>query len=361
VSRIFDFITGAGIAQGIFLSVILLMGYRGKIPGNRVLAFLLVALSLSIAHPFFGPYLGPASAKDFLIDPTQSLLNPLIWLFVSSRARSRRIRPLDALHFLPFVAVCAFLNFMPSLLPAARFARAASIAYWGLVLAQAGAYFSLCVGAITRFSLALKENYSRIDAFRLEALHGFMGVILLLVVGRVLGLIIIAHTESAKIADRMMGLFQAFAAYALGAFMVFRKEPDPLGIPGSARGKYGKSPLSREKSEAVLAKADEFMRASRPYLDPELSLPVLAASLCVPRNELSRAINETGGSSFYDYVNRFRIEEFKRLAAETSKRSWKILSLALEAGFNSKPAFNAAFKRLEGTTPSSWISKLPKA
>lgn len=369
MARIFDFIAGAGIIQGVFVAFLLFYGQRGRVPGNRVLAFLLLALAASTAHPFFGPYLGPAGARAFRIDPMQTLMNPLIWLFVSARAAGRRFRPLDLLHFLPFALICAFLQSTAFFFPAiARAAGIISVAYWIFALAQAAAYFLPSVLAIADYSRALEQSYSKVEAFRLEGLHAFMGAILTLLCGRLIGLLILAHSDSIAHADRLMELLQAFAVYFLGLFMALRREPEmpqlaDAGEPSDSaavgtEAKYSKSSLSSQEVALEFSRIERLVETGKSFLDPELSLPVLSQALGMKRNDLSRIINEGGGSSFYDFINRFRIEEFKALARDPKKRGWKIIALAFEAGFNSKPSFNSAFKRLAGTTPSAWISSL---
>jgi AraC-like DNA-binding protein len=360
MARFFDFIAGAGIIQGMFIAILLFSGQRGRAPGNRLLAFLLLVLAASTAHPFFGPYLGPLKARVFMIDPMQTLLNPLIWLFVSARCSGDRFLGKDLLHFLPFAMVCAFLQLSPAFIrDIDGLAIGVSIAYWSLALIQAAVYFFKSYRAIAAYSRALEQSYSKVEAFKLEGLHAFMTIIIVLLAGRLIGLAILAHSESASHSDRLMELLQAFAVYFLGVFMALRREPvlarDAERLP-QAEEKYGKSALSKEEVSRAFAQADARIREDKRYLDPELSLPALASAWGMNRNDLSRIINEGGGSSFYDFVNRHRIAEFKSLARDPEKRSWKILALAFEAGFNSKPAFNSAFKRLTGSTPSSWIS-----
>jgi AraC-like DNA-binding protein len=52
------------------------------------------------------------------------------------------------------------------------------------------------------------------------------------------------------------------------------------------------------------------------------------------------------------------VEEVKRDLADGEKQHLKILSLALDAGFNSKSSFNAIFKKHTGLTPSEYRKKL---
>ncbi|MCK4735219.1 MAG: AraC family transcriptional regulator, partial [Methanophagales archaeon] len=58
--------------------------------------------------------------------------------------------------------------------------------------------------------------------------------------------------------------------------------------------------------------------------------------------------------NFHDFINKYRVEEFKKLAKESPHYS--ILALAFEAGFNSKSSFNSNFKNHTGETPSHYIS-----
>jgi AraC-like DNA-binding protein len=367
MERVFDFIAGAGIIQGVFVATLLFAGKRSSGPGNRILAFLMLALALSTAHPFFGPAIGPRRASSYMIDPMQLLLNPFIWLFVSVRAGLKRFRPRDLLHFGPFALVSAVLMVSPAVPFVAD--SMISIAYWALALVQALAYFVPSARVIHAYSKRLEQSYSRIDAFRLEGLHAFMLVFLALMAGRLAVIAILAHSSSISHADRIMELLQAFAAYFLGVFALFRTEPEAGDGPALAAApsatardglprpepKYEKNPLNAEEVSEAYGRADALLREKKLYLDPELSLPALAEALGMGRNDLSRAINEGGGSSFYDFVNRHRIREFQGLAGDPAKASWKILAIAMEAGFNSKPAFNSAFKRLTGVTPSAWL------
>ena len=70
---------------------------------------------------------------------------------------------------------------------------------------------------------------------------------------------------------------------------------------------------------------------------------------------LSLLINERTGMHFYDFVNRYRVEEAKRLLRESILRDeLSILGIAYEVGFNSKSSFNTAFKKAAGITPSQY-------
>ena len=101
-----------------------------------------------------------------------------------------------------------------------------------------------------------------------------------------------------------------------------------------------------------------YFEQEKPYLDEGLTLTKLAGQLGVTRNQLSSAINNKFGGNFYSFVNRYRVEEVKRLIADPKNKDFTILSLAFQAGFPSKSSFHDIFKRFTGMTPTEYQSKL---
>jgi AraC-like DNA-binding protein len=97
-----------------------------------------------------------------------------------------------------------------------------------------------------------------------------------------------------------------------------------------------------------------FMEREKPYLDPELSLPKLAEHMNVSVHFLSQAINTSLNENFFQFINRYRIEESKKLLACDSKAHYTIVQIAYDAGFNSKTTFNTTFKKLTGISPSEF-------
>lgn len=127
-------------------------------------------------------------------------------------------------------------------------------------------------------------------------------------------------------------------------------------IPPSAGA--GPTAASRlDDAGPELDRLREAMTRGKAYLDPDLTLPALAAMLGMPRNRLSRLVNEGLGKGFNVYVNECRVEEAKRLLAARGLEM-DILSIAYESGFNSKAAFYAAFKRATGMAPTEYRAAL---
>ena len=72
-------------------------------------------------------------------------------------------------------------------------------------------------------------------------------------------------------------------------------------------------------------------------------------------------INEHSKTNFYQFINGFRVSEFKMLMQSPKAQQLSILGLAEEAGFSSKSTFYTAFKAVEGVTPKQYELSLKKS
>ena len=90
---------------------------------------------------------------------------------------------------------------------------------------------------------------------------------------------------------------------------------------------------------------------------PNISLRGLAKELIINPNALSQVINENFNQNFPDFINTLRIKEAKNLLTP-SNDYLKIASIASDCGFNTLSAFNVAFKKNTGLTPSEYRSQL---
>lgn len=115
--------------------------------------------------------------------------------------------------------------------------------------------------------------------------------------------------------------------------------------------------LEVEKPEAPasdedLQKLRTAMEVEKAFLDQELSLERLAEISGLPQRRISRLIREVFEENFFRYVNRYRVEEAKRLLREDASKT--ITEVLYASGFNSKSTFNDAFKQAVGKTPSQY-------
>jgi AraC-like DNA-binding protein len=141
---------------------------------------------------------------------------------------------------------------------------------------------------------------------------------------------------------------------------ILQLEQEPLLVPQPAeeRGKtkYQRSTLNPEAAAAILQRMEAAMQGQKLYLEPELTLPMLAEAVQSPSYHVSQVLSEHLGKNFFEYVNTCRIEEAKQMLLDPKKQHYTILAIAFDSGFNSKTTFNKVFKRYTGQTPSEFVA-----
>jgi AraC-like DNA-binding protein len=93
------------------------------------------------------------------------------------------------------------------------------------------------------------------------------------------------------------------------------------------------------------------------YLQNDLTLSQVSELLKTSTNNISWLLNNIYSSTFYDFINGYRIKEFLQKVEKKEHLSHTILALSMDSGFNSKSTFNKAFKREMNDTPSNYIRK----
>ena len=106
-----------------------------------------------------------------------------------------------------------------------------------------------------------------------------------------------------------------------------------------------------------LADLRAYMTSEKPYLEPDLSLTDLARRLHTNPVLLSQVINVGAGRNFNDFVNAYRVDEFKRQVRNPANSHLSFLGLALDCGFNSKATFNRAFRKSTGSSPKEFTGQ----
>jgi len=124
------------------------------------------------------------------------------------------------------------------------------------------------------------------------------------------------------------------------------------------KGRDRKGRFSKEEIHRFTQNLDSLMREEKLYLDSELSLNDLSDRMNLSVHQLSELINQGHSLNFNDYINQFRVEEFKHLLQQRRFENDTLLAVAFEAGFNSKTTFNTSFKKFTGLTPSQYKRSL---
>lgn len=99
----------------------------------------------------------------------------------------------------------------------------------------------------------------------------------------------------------------------------------------------------------------KYMEHYKPFTDIDLNLFKLAELTDLRSRYLSQLINQKSGKNFFDFVNSYRIKEFKSRVRQPENKHYTLLSIAFDCGFNSKATFNRVFKNQTGYTPSEFF------
>jgi AraC-like DNA-binding protein len=96
------------------------------------------------------------------------------------------------------------------------------------------------------------------------------------------------------------------------------------------------------------------MEIEKPYLIPSITINELAKKLLIQSRHLSQVTNESLKQSFFDFINSYRVEEAKQIMLDSSSGKRTILQVLFGVGFNSKSAFNSAFKKHTRMIPTEF-------
>ncbi len=371
-----------GAIQGVFLAGVLATKRTNR-TANRLLAATIAAFSIHLASTVYYATGFERVVPHFfgVAHPLPFLYGPLLYLYALTAAdRSRHLTRRDVLHFVPFLAVVV------TGLPIYLLSGAEKIALYQqmklgdvpfiiavalpLKLVSGVLYATITLLFLRRHRDQVKESYSTIDRVNLRWLTwlGAGGALIWLMA------VVFQTLEATGIAviqpgDDLISVAMALMVYGIGYMglrqpEVFRFETAEHRIPVELRRaeptpepetrRYERSGLSDREAERLKASLMTMMEREQPWRQSELTLPELAEKLSTTPHKLSEVINAQLGTTFYDFVNGYRVREVQRRIAAGEAKRLTILSLALDAGFASKSTFNVVFKKHTSQTPSDY-------
>jgi AraC-like DNA-binding protein len=248
--------------------------------------------------------------------------------------------------------------------------------FWFALLGQALAYIGLAMRAIHGYRRRLREAVSTLAGVDQSWLWWYSLALYFVYLAYALVPAILLHSGQPEAARHLAGGSLCAAVVILAAHQLLAKRGGVVALEAEPEARLSSpgpsaSPLASPSVEAPPEPASpavpawdpelpaalvEAMEGRKLYRNPGLGLVELAEALGWPRNEVSAAINGHFGVSFHDFVNGFRVSEAKSLMLDPAKRGFTLVALAMDAGFNSKPTFNAVFKKTTGLAPTAWLA-----
>ena len=366
------------ITAFIFLifSIVLLQRDKPKYTSNKIFAgFLSLNILLIVfSYLFMQNILRP---KDlvllyFFIASLYYLVAPILYLYFHKSITGLNLLSFKLLlHFVPLTACFLYLSLGYFI----RLSGAEDInnvrlwtdtnftLYIISLHIQIFIYVLLSAKLVKNYFNDVKKNFSDLSKFELNwyklvlavfIIHWFLDITTAFVAYWYKGLVEISE------------LFSFSALLAFASIVVYRGLKNDSVLLTSVKEKYSNSSITVNQKSEYVNKLKMFMENKKPYLSPELTLKELADLIEIHPKYLSQIINETFHQNFFDFINGYRVEEAKRRLQESTTNGNKtILELLYDVGFNSKSAFNRAFKKQLGITPTqfkkSQLSLQPEA
>jgi AraC-like DNA-binding protein len=369
--KIIEIITSAGAALGFFFGMSLISRRKKHQRANLVLSALLIVLSISILHSLLGTSFFESPYK--IREPFILLIGPLLSFYIYELTGFRKIGWKDSLHFFPFIVLMAALlpvwTSSPS--PYSDFLQINGLhiskMIWALIVLQFAYYWWNIVSDLDALRVVIESEFSNVEGKTLTWIKSFLHVFGLFLFLLVITVVIAFHTDHYNVIDTIVCFGLSLSIFGLGHNGLFQGEVFSNATPLSEIQQVEKpqeSDLVKKvvrtsvKSDKLQKKLQAHIETAKPYLNESLTLTELARQIGVTRNQLSFLINNTYGGNFYSYINKFRVEEVKRLIADPKNNNFTILSLAYEAGFPSKSSFHTIFKKFTGLTPVEYRNSL---
>jgi AraC-like DNA-binding protein len=359
--------------QGAFILSVLAIKYR--LTGSQSRLLFLMVLTLIWFQAEFLSVRIPFDIRINLFYSTRYgawfLLGPLYYFYVRSIIdRPFRKTLADGLHFVPFVV---FVLVIPAVTPeflsfrqvhygmltsfdpfndSVSFLQYVYSTVFIIQFVHLLVYLISALYNIRQYERDLRGNYSSMNTTTLRWLTS-VNVLLLLVlvfVSVFLILFFLNHSYNRDL-DYLYVVPMALLVYLISYKLAGVQWPLAL-VSNEKAGKYEKSSLTTDQAKIYGRQLEEYLLKAKPYLNNELRLQELAEMLNIPPHHLSQVINEHLHTTFFDCINRHRVEEAKKLIAGDTGSP--LLEIAFKAGFNNKTSFTNAFKKFAGQTPVNY-------
>ena len=365
------FIAGGTLA---FFFELLLLGKKNKCLCDKILAIWMFFLGIHLFSYYLsgtGIYLKHPHLAG-LVNPLPLIHGPLLFLYMGSVTHYfSKWKPMYLLHFLPVIvfAILYFDFFVPAGQEKLKIIKDIFIdqyhvigLFYPSVLLSGFIYISLTGLLYRRHSQNILNTLSNFNDK--NNLHWLRNILIgMLVIWLV---VFINKSVFRSPVDDIIYITVSFFVVFIGFFGfrqgdIFINIPDKClneGLIPDKRPRYIKSGLKEEQANEIKKQLEKIVIEKKLFLDENISLPKLAELLKIHPNYLSQIINEKFQKNFYDFINSYRIEEFKQLVLMGKNKNKTFYALALDCGFNSKASFNSSFKKLTGITPSEYVKSL---
>lgn len=326
-----------GAVNGFFLALYF-FSRRGNRLTNVMLGALLIAVGVRTVKSAFY-YFNPDLAVEFLQFGLSAclLIGPLTYLYVRSYLADIKPELADE-QWRWHLLLAAIAIGLLALFPYSRYPQA-----WPYIICAIQvvwfAYLALAGRQLWQSRALLLDDDGRLSR----------KTILLTSVYLSMALLFIAYATTPLTSYIVGALSFTFSLHVTIVSCFIRSDAnEDIG----EKEKYQNRKLTEQDAATLLDAINRAMREDQLYLNPNLSLALLAKKVGSLQTTVSQAINQGLDKSFNLYINEFRIQYAKNLLLSESRMNMELV--AERSGFNSSSTFFAAFKKIAGQTPASY-------
>ncbi len=370
--NIYNILIISGIIHGVLFGIVVFASKKYRSTPNKYLAQAVIYLSLN--NLYF--WLADTNISDSNVDyeylniPWSLLVMPMFYFFVASYLNVHLSKRKLLLLKLPFIiSLLVHLTFfIHKFLPSDYFLISDTLRY-GFYNGQE--YFSMAFSLFLIYSILKiiskyeKQNYKYsvskvlVSTKWLKQLLQF-GLIVCLFWFL---LMMVGNSKISPFGNNtkyLLWISVSVVIYWLGYIGIFHASV--FTQRKNIRIINSKTTSSSEKQKVTSGTFEKINAAildGKMYLNPQLSLDLVAAELGLSTGYISQLVNEYSKTNFSNYINKLRVTQAKELLLSDAFNNYTVVSIALESGFNSKSAFYQAFQKETGMTPKKYrTSKL---
>jgi len=353
---------------GLFLSLTLLLHKRGNRNANRLLAMLILILSIQLLK-----YVDLGLLD--LITPTLALiasvlifmLGPLLLFYAKALFGIKLSNQPIYLHFIPsFIALIVAVSVVVYATIVGKEELAGNEAllssfffvYVFTQIVHMLIYNLKTYKVINRGLYAFEDSFSNLERINVNWLkHVSIGFTLIIFITSIFYVMLITGGYYTFTLETDYGFIISISLMI--NYAGFRALNQPEIISGELMvPKYHNSKLNADDIKAYKTRILHFMEDDKPYQECNFKLNDMAKHVSLSPHILSQMINEHFNQNFFEFINSYRIKMAKEKMREANWKTQTILGVAFEVGYNSKSAFNRAFKKFEGSTPSEYLKTI---
>jgi AraC-like DNA-binding protein len=363
--------------QLLFVSFVLFLSKKGKPLSNKLLAIVFFMLAFSVLNLYwvvFGVEVWFPPLM-FIDDTFMFAYGPLLFLFTQSVLfRDYKLERKNLIHLIPFfVTVCLLAGILvfvdnSTMVDLTKQMKGQRIPFyfWAgniLLLLYTMYYLLRSKKAVQKVLGKTLDRFSAFDpvTFRLSnfILNSFIILFLIATLHAVLPFM--GFSGGLAITLILMVLFTFYFINSV-LFKMLKLSAGNSALTArdnvESPKKYAGSNMTAIQLAENKMRVWDHMVTTKRYLDNELTIDELARDLGLPPKIVSQVINEGFSSNFFDFVNKFRVEEAKSLLINPPDDKMTIQEIMYHAGFNTKSSFNTAFKKFTGQTPTQFKNSL---